>query len=141
MYRVGLLVHIDLGLKKGAFFFWWRWKNSDILHDFTWRIEVRFLQFSNKKKTHLNSSPKIQKGASFWPFWKKSSSEKIFQYLSTCRFGQLFFQNCQKNAPFWILGDELRCVLKKGTFFFDDGEKIVIFSTILGDELRCVFYN
>ena len=46
-----------------------------------------------KKKNAPDSSPKIQKGAFFWPFWKKSCSEKNIQYLSTCRVGQLFFQN------------------------------------------------
>ena len=67
-------------LKKRCVFLRLTLKNRYILADFGWRIEVRFFNI-HEKKTHLNSSPKIQKGAFFSWFWKKS-----FRYINPNNF-------------------------------------------------------
>ena len=52
-------------------------QNLEILVDFEWRIGVRFYFFA-KKKTHPNSSLKIQKGAFFVEFKRKKNIPEIW---------------------------------------------------------------
>ena len=86
MYRLGLLVRINIGFKKGAFFF----DDGDKIVIFCTILgdELRWVfSIFNKKKNAPDLPPKIQKGAFFWPFWKKSCPILHVDFNGNCADG------------------------------------------------------